>query len=339
MGAFLVRRLGLSMLSLIGVLVVMFLVMQMAPVDPARQYAGSHASPEKLAEVRTQLGLDQPMAVQLVAYVKNFFTGSWGESLVSKNSVLQDVGKTLPYTLELVFLASVLIVAVGVPLGVVSAQKKDLWPDHASRIFAVGLISIPTFWLALALQYVLSGKLGFLPLSGPGTLEVTYSHPIQVITGFPLVDSLVSGNFTAFWDHTAHLVLPVAALTGMALGEFQRITRSSMVESLTEDYIAAKRSYGLRERTVLYRHGLKNSSAPILTIFALQVAFLIVNTFLIESIFAWPGIGAYIARAVTTLDYPVIIAVTLVSAVAFITMNTLADLMIAGTDPRVRLGG
>jgi len=220
---------------------------------------------------------------------------------------------------------------------VISANKKDRLPDHASRILAVGLISIPTFWLALALQLFFSGSLGVLPLSGALSTSVGLLHPITKVTGFPVIDALVTGNFTAFWDHIVHLILPVIAMTGISLGGTQRITRAAMVETLTEEYVVAKRSYGLPERSVLYRHALKNSIGPVITSTAVYIASMIVSTFLIEAIFSWPGMGSYVAIGVGQLDYPVIMGVTLVSAVAFLILNTLADILLA-VDPRVRLG-
>ncbi len=323
------------MLALLGVLVIMFLLMQLAPVDPARQYAGNQASPERLAQVRTQLGLDKPMPVQIAVYMKNFFTGEWGDSLQTKRPVIKDIRSTLPYTLELVVLAMIFVIGIGVPLGVMSAEHKDHWQDHSSRIFAVGLISIPTFWLALALQYTFSGKLGLLPLSGAGDYSVILTMPIKTITGFPVIDSIVTGNWAGFEDHATHLVLPVIALTCMSLGGLQRITRASMVESLSDDYIVAKRSYGIHERSILYTHALRNSVGPIATYAAFTFAYVLVNTFLIEAIFAWPGMGAYMAQGVTSLNYPVVMAVTLVSAVAYLLLNFTADVFIA-LDPRVR---
>jgi peptide/nickel transport system permease protein len=335
MRAFLIRRVALMVVALMGVLVVMFLLMHLAPVDPARQYAGNGASKQTLERVRVQLGLNKSLPEQVVVYIKNFFEGKWGDSLQTKQPVIGDIRTTLPYTLELVIVAMGLTVLIGVPLGVVSAGQKDRWPDHASRILAVGLISIPTFWLALALQYILSGKLGILPLSGPQGQMIAILHPIRTVTGFPLIDSLITGNFTAFQDHLVHMVLPVIALTGMSLGGLQRITRAAMVETLSDDYIVAKRSYGLPERAILFRHGLRNSSGPIVTYTATTFAWLLVNTFLVEAIFSWPGMGAYLAQGVQGLDYPVVMAVTLVSAVAFLVLNFLADVLIA-LDPRVR---
>lgn len=322
-------------LALLGVLVIMFLLMHLAPVDPARQYAGNGASKQTLERVRVQLGLNKSLPEQVVVYIKNFFEGKWGDSLQTKQPVISDLGHTLPFTLELVIVAMVLTILIGVPLGVVSAGQKDRWPDHASRILAVGLISIPTFWLALALQYILSGKLGLLPLSGPQSQMIAILHPIHTVTGFPLIDALITGNFTAFWDHLDHMILPVIALAGMSLGGLQRITRAAMVETLSDDYIVAKRSYGLPERAILFKHGLRNSSGPIATYTATTSAWLLVNTFLVEAIFSWPGMGAYLAQGVQGLDYPVVMAVTLVSAVAFLLLNFFADVLIA-LDPRVR---
>lgn len=336
MTRFLLRRLLTGMIALLGVLVVMFTLMHLAPVDPARQYAGPNATPQRLAEVSQQLGLDDPLAMQLVTYVKSFFTGQWGVSLLSKRPVLEDVGGTLPYTVELVALAMLLTLSIGIPLGVLSAHKKDRLPDHFSRILAVGLIAIPTFWLALGLQYVLAGKLNLLPLSGPGDYATMIIHPIRRLTGLPLIDALVTLNFAAFGNHLMHLWMPVIALTAMALGLLQRLTRASMVEILNEDYIVAVRSYGLSERTVLWRHGIKNSLGVLATMTALTMAYLLVNTFVIEAIFAWPGIGGYIVTAINGLDYPVILAITLLSAVSYLIFNTLADIVVA-SDPRVRL--
>ena len=335
MRVFLIRRLLLMVLALFGVLVIMFLLMHLAPVDPARQYAGNGASEKTLERVRVQLGLNRSLPEQVVLYIKNFFTGQWGDSLTTKRPVLNDIRTTLPNTLELAVVAMILTILIGVPLGVVSADQKDRWPDHASRILAVGLISIPTFWLALALQYILSGKLGLLPLSGTQSQTIDYLYPIKSITGFPSIDALVTGNWQAFGDHVVHMILPVIALTGMSLGGLQRISRAAMVETLSDDYIVAKRSYGLKERSILFKHGLRNSTGPIATYTGTTFAWLLVNTFLVEAIFSWPGMGSYLAEGVSGLDYPVVMAVTLVSACAFLLLNFCADLIIA-LDPRVR---
>lgn len=336
MGAFIVRRLLLSLLALVGVLVVTFVIVHLAPIDPARQYAGPNAPPQRVEEVRHQLGLDRSLPVQIVTYAKNFFSGDWGTALIAKRPVTDMVKQSLPYTIELVFFALLLEIVVGIPLGVLSASHKDKWPDHMSRTVSVALIAIPTFWLALGLQYVLAGNLHLLPLSGAGSYSVLILHPIQSVTGIPLIDAALTGNWTAFWDHLAHIAMPVMALSFMMMGGIQRLTRASFVETLQEDFVVAARSYGLPERDVLWRHGLKNSVGVLATIIAMTTAWLLVNTFVVESIFAWPGIGSLIVDAIARLDYPVVLAVTLMSAVAYLALNTLADIIVA-TDPRTRL--
>jgi peptide/nickel transport system permease protein len=335
---FTIRRITAGFIALIGVLAVTFLIIQLAPIDPARMYAGPRATPRQLEAATQTLGLNDPMIVQLGKYIYNFFTGNWGRSLVSKDLVTTQIGKTLPYTLEIVCFALLIQVGVGVALGVVSAAHKDRWPDHFSRILAVGLISIPTFWLALGLQYVFTGQLHMLPLSGAFSYEVLLLHPVTEITGLPAIDTLLTGNFVAFADHMTHMVMPVITLACMGLGALQRLTRSTMVEVLSEDYIVAARSYGISESVVLWHRGLKNSMGPVATFTGIQVGYLLVNTFLIESIFSWPGVGNYIVTAVSSLDYPVVISVTAVSAVTYLIVNTIADFYVAAVDPRVRLG-
>jgi len=336
MAVFILRRVALGFVALLGVLVVTYVLVHLAPINPARQYAGAHATAEQLAAARETLGLNKSVPVQIADYAKNFVSGNWGVSLQTKRSVLTDVRTTLPYTIELVVLSMSVSFVIGIPLGVLSAKRKGHTADHISRVVSVALIAIPTFWLALGLQYVFSGTLHLLPLSGAYSYEVVLDNPIIPITGFPLVDALLAGNFTAFWNHVVHLVLPVLALTGLSLGSIQRLTRASMLEVLDEDYILASRSYGLPERTVLWGHGLKNALGPLATVSALTIAWLLVNTFLVESIFAWPGMGNYMVSAINTLDYPVILAVTLVSAISYLMLNLLADVIIA-LDPRVRL--
>ncbi len=202
----------------------------------------------------------------------------------------------------------------------------------------MGLISIPTFWLALALQYGLGGKLGILPLSGPQSQAIQFLHPVSTVTGFPTIDALVTGNFTAFWDHLATHDLPVIALTGMALGGLQRITRASMVETLSDDFIVAKRSYGLSERSILYKHGLRNSLGPIATVLRDHIRVVAGQHVPRGDHLQLAGDGIVPGSGRSGLDYPVVMAVTLVSAVAFLMFNFCADILIA-LDPRVRQTG
>ena len=336
MALFLLRRIALSFLVVFGVLIVTFVVTRVAPSDPARMYAGPRATTAQIEAAAKKLGADQPVYVQLERYITAFWRGDWGQSLATKRSVAEEIAACAPYTIELAVLAQGLALLVGIPLGLSSANNKDRWQDHTSRVIAVGAVSIPTFWLALALQYVFFGKLHVLPMGGAQSYAVALMDPITKITGFPLIDAVLTRNWAAFWDHIVHLVLPVLALTACLIGSVQRLTRAAMVEILNEDYIVAARSYGLPERLVLWSYTLKNALGPVVTIAALCIAYSLVNTFLVEAIFSWPGVGNYVARAALNLDYPAITAVSVLSAISYVVLNTMADIIIA-LDPRVRI--
>jgi len=220
-------------------------------------------------------------------------------------------------------------------LGVLSAKYKDRLVDHLSRLFAIGVVSLPTFWIGLILQLVFARTLQLFPLGGQLSTEIKIMMEIPKVTGFLLFDSLITGNFTIFTDAVWHLVLPGVTIGLYPIGLVARMTRSALLEILNEDYITAARSYGLKERVVLWSYALKNSIGPTSTVVALSIGYTLVNTFLTESIFSWPGIGSYIATAVIGLDYPAIMGVTIFSAFSYVILNLIADIIIA-LDPRVR---
>jgi len=226
-------------------------------------------------------------------------------------------------------------VFVGIPLGVISAKRKDEWLDHLSRLFSVGVVSLPTFWVGLILQLLFFRILNIFPLGGQLSTEIKLMMEIPKITGFITLDSLITGNFKIFFDALWHIVLPGITIGLYPVGLVARMPRSALLEILSADYITAARSYGLSERTVLWSYALKNSVGPTSTVVALSIGYTLVNTFLTESIFSWPGIGSYIATAVTGLDYPAIMGVTIFSAISYVILNLVADLIIA-LDPRVR---
>ena len=333
--AFIVRRLCQAVVVVIGVLALTFLMTRVVPSDPAALLAGSRATAEQRAQVTKENGLDKPLYMQLGVYFENFFQGDLGRSLESKKAVTYELSIYLPPTLELIVVAMAIALVIGLPLGVLSAARKDRLVDHTSRVFAVGVVSMPAFWVALLLQLIFFRWLKIMPLGGQLSDEVALLDPVRRITGFVLVDSLFTGNFKAFVDAVWHILLPAIALAGPALGSIQRMTRSAMIEIVNEDYITAGRSYGLPERIILWRYGLKNSLGPTATVVALGLGFMLVNTFLVEAAFSWPGIGSYVATSVVSLNYPAILGVTVVSAIAYICLNTAADLVIA-LDPRIR---
>ncbi|WP_018086013.1 ABC transporter permease [Desulfurispora thermophila] len=335
MRSFILKRLGLGVLVLLGVITVTFFITRVIPSDPAAQWVGPRATPQQIAAARAELGLDQPLYVQYGKYISQLVHGDLGRSLRSHQPVVDELKAYLPATIELVVLSTIMAVFLGIPLGVISAKRKDHLVDHISRIFSVGAVSLPTFWVGLFLQLVFYRLLGVLPLGDQLSTDVKLLYEIPHITGFLLLDSLVTGNLVVFKDALVHMILPGITVALYPLGLVARMTRSALLEILNEDYISAARSYGLPERLLLWKYALKNSLGPTVTVVTLSIGYTLVNTFLIEAIFSWPGIGSYISTAVISLDYPAIMGVTIFSAIAYVILNMIADLIIA-LDPRVR---
>ncbi|AEF93507.1 ABC-type transporter, integral membrane subunit [Desulfotomaculum nigrificans CO-1-SRB] len=335
MRSFILKRLGLGVLVLLGVITVTFFITRVIPSDPAAQWVGPRATPQQIAAARVELGLDQPLYVQYGKYISQLVHGDLGKSLRSHQPVADELKSYLPATIELVVLSTIIALFLGIPLGVISAKRKDQLVDHFSRIFSVGAVSLPTFWVGLFLQLLFYRILGVLPLGDQLSTDVKLLYEIPHITGFLLFDSLVTGNLVVFKDALVHMILPGITIALYPLGLVARMTRSALLEILNEDYISAARSYGLPERLVLWKYALKNSLGPTATVVTLSIGYTLVNTFLIEAIFSWPGIGSYISAAVISLDYPAIMGVTIFSAIAYVILNMIADFIIA-LDPRVR---
>ncbi len=337
-GEYLVRRLGLGILVVIGALMITFIVSNVVPGDPARLYLGSRATPEKLAQARHELGLDQPLPLQFVNYVSRIVHGQLGISLLTKRPIAEDIKIRLPATLELVITAMLLALVVGLPVGVLGAANRGKFFDQISRLISIGGVSIPSFWLALILQLLFFLYLRWLPLGGRISNEVMLAHPIQTITGFYLIDAAVTGNWVAWWDAVIHLILPVVVLATYPISLVVRMTRASMIEVLSETYIVAARAAGLTEHEILFKFALKNAIIPTLTIMGLLFAYSITGSVLIEVVFTWPGLGSYMADAILNSDVYVLFAVTLVVTLIYIGINLVIDFIQAAIDPRVRLG-
>lgn len=335
MKKFILRRLLLGIIVLFGVAFVTFFIARVVPSDPAAKWAGPRATPEQIARARIELGLDRPLIVQFGKYLLDLAQGNLGYSLRTRRPITLELLESLPATIELVLISTLAAVFVGIPLGVLSAKYKDRLLDHLSRLFSIGVVSLPTFWIGLILQLVFARTLRLFPMGGQLSTEIKIMMEIPKVTGFLLFDSLITGNFTIFTDAVWHLVLPGITIGLYPIGLVARMTRSALLEILNEDYITAARSYGLKERVVLWAYALKNSIGPTSTVVALSIGYTLVNTFLTESIFIWPGIGSYIATAVIGLDYPAIMGVTIFSAFSYVILNLIADIIIA-LDPRVR---
>lgn len=335
MKKFILRRLLLGLFVMLGVALITFFLTRVIPSDPAAKWVGPRATPEQIAKARIDLGLDQPLIVQFGKYLNDLAHGNLGYSLRTRRPVALELKENLPATIELVFLSTIAAVFIGIPLGVISARRKDQMVDHISRLFSVGVVSLPTFWVGLIFQLVFFRILGIFPMGGQLSTEIKIMMEIPNITGFLLLDSLITGNFTIFFDALWHLILPGITIGLYPVGLVARMTRSALLEILSEDYITAARSYGLSERIVLWSYALKNSIGSTSTVVALSIGYTLVNTFLTESIFFWPGIGSYIATAVIGLDYPAIMGVTIFSAFSYVILNLIADIIVA-MDPRIR---
>jgi peptide/nickel transport system permease protein len=336
MGRYLLRRLAQAAIVVAGVVVLTFAVARIIPGDPATAYAGPRAGKAELEQIRKQFGLDRPAVVQLGDYATGVVTGDWGTALHTHRPVLGDLGRVVPPTLELVLCALLLALALGIPLGLLAARRRGI-ADGIVRLFATLSVSAPVFMLALVLQWLFFQKLGLLPVAGEYDPKLDYSSPLTVYTHMTLVDSLITGNWPIFTDALKHLVLPCLAVAAYPLGAIAMMTRASVLEELGEDHVRMARALGFAERAVLGRFALRPALNPVVSLVALMFAYSIVNTFLVEEIFNWPGLGSYAVDSIQALDVPAIIGVTLLVAVVYVLANLAVDLVQAWLDPRIVL--
>lgn len=338
MTRFLRRRLGTSLIVLFGVSVITFVLARVIPSNPAALYIGPRARPDDIARVSAQLGLDRPLPEQYLTYMGDMLTGDWGTSIGTKRPVLDEIVARLPATLELLVVAMLVAVFGGILLGVIAANWRARLPDGIVRVTSIVGVSIPAFFLGLLLQIAFFRWLGILPLSGRLDVDLRFVSPIAEITGLYLVDSVLTGNWVAFGDAAAHLVLPALTLAAYPIGLIARMTRTTMVETLAQDHIRTATAYGLPRRTIVGRLALRNALPPVVTVIGLTIAYSLTGAFFVELVFNWPGLGQFAVNAFLNVDYPVIMGVTLFGAVAYVVMNVLVDLGHAWLDPRVRLG-
>jgi peptide/nickel transport system permease protein len=259
-----------------------------------------------------------------------------GISLRTHRPVLKDLSEKIPMSMELVLLALVLAVLIGIPMGGIAAIRQGTWVDETIKWFSAAAVSIPIFFLALLLQLIFFNSLGWFPLQGRLDSILEFSHPIELLTGFSFIDSLVTGNLTAFLNLVWHMVLPVAALTLGPMGFIARLTRSSLLDVMAQDYILAARATGISEGVLFFRYGLRNALSPILTVIGLSVALLMLNTFFVEMIFNWPGIGYYALMAITSLDFPAVMGMAFAIGSIYVLANTATDIIRRMVDPRIK---
>jgi peptide/nickel transport system permease protein len=336
MARLLVRRLAQSLVVALGVGIVAFVITRQLPGDAAATWAGPRATREQLALVREQLGLDLPLPEQVVRYLVDLLRGEWGTSIHTRQPVLSDVLTRLVASLELVVTAVLIAIIVGIPLGVLAARSKGRLPDWASGLFSAILVSLPIFWLALVLQLVFATQLDLLPVAG--RYDRAFRDVVQAtsFTGLVTVDAALALNGPLLQSSLSHLLLPALVVAAYPVGLIARLTRASLIETLGEEHVRMARAIGFPERTIVWRFALRPSMGPVLAALALVFGYSLGNTFLVENIFDWPGLGSYVADSIRTLDAPAIAGVTVVVALAYLLANLAVDLVRPLVDPRLR---
>jgi peptide/nickel transport system permease protein len=327
-----IRR-GLTVIPvLVGVSLLVFSFVHLIPGDPALTMLGERATPEKVTEVRARLGLDRPLWEQYLLYVRKVVHGDLGVSIVRGDPVATDLWRRFPATVELAGAAMILATVIGVPLGVVCAVRRNSLIDSLARVGALTGVSMPIFWLGLVLAWIFGVQLGLLPTGFRLDSESTF----KPVTNFVILDALVQRQWAVLGDALRHLVLPAVALATIPLAVITRMTRASLLEELTRDYIRTARAKGLSRMAVIVRHGLGNALLPLLTVIGLQTGRLLAGAILTETIFSWPGIGLWVYESIESRDYAIVQGATLFIAVIVVVVNLATDLLYAVADPRIK---
>ena len=309
-----------------------FLLIHAAPGDPADLLLSDEASAADIADARRRWGLDQPIYVQYLRFLANIASGDLGTSFKYSDPVIGLIGERLPATIELAIASLLIAVLIGIPLGVWAGAKPNSWADNLGSVFGFFGISMPSFWLGIMLILIVSGYLNWLPSSGRSTYGVGHGSDFYVI------QSLLTGNMKTAWDGIKYIIMPAIALgTGM-MGLVMRVTRSSVLEIMSEDYVRTARAKGLGERTVLWRHVLRNALVPVITVVGLELGTLLSGSIIVETVFAWPGSGSLLIAAIQSRDYPLITGTVLTYTIAFVVINFAIDMLYALIDPRIRFG-
>lgn len=332
----LLSRLATAIPSVIGVVIVTFALTRLLPGDPAAYFAGLAASPQAVEEIRVKLGLDKSLPQQFATYIVDLAHGNLGNSLSTGQPVVAEIANRLPASAELTLVALIVAVMIAIPLGVLAAVKQGTWIDHLCRIVTTAGVSVPVFFTGLLLAYLFYYVLQIAPAPS-GRLDVFISAP-KDITGFYLIDSALTGNGEAFVGALKQLVLPAISMAIFSLAPLARMTRGSMLSVLGSDFIRTARASGLAPRTVVFAYAFRNAVLPVITVLGMVFSFLLGANVLVETVFAWPGIGLYAVNALITSDYAPVQGFVLTMAVLYIVLNLVIDVLYGLVDPRVRLG-
>jgi ABC-type dipeptide/oligopeptide/nickel transport system permease component len=321
--------------TLVGVVIVTFLLTRVLPGDPAAYFAGPTADAASIEQIRVSLGLDRPLPVQFLAYVKDLATGDLGNALSTGQPVLKEIAARLPASAELTLSALLLAMAIAIPLGIFAAVREGSWIDHLCRVVTTAGVSLPVFFTGLLFVYVFYYLLGWAP-APVGRLDVFVSEP-PFVTGFFLVDSLIAGDVETFRAAFAQLVLPASTLALFALAPIARMTRASMLSVLSSEYIRTARASGLGPSKVILGYAFRNAMLPVVTTLGMVFSFLLGANVLVEKVFAWPGIGSFAVEALIQSDYAPVQGFVLAMALLYVALNLMIDLAYGVIDPRVRL--
>ena len=321
-------------ITMLGLLLVTFLIGRVIPIDPVLAVVGDRAPPDVYEKARIALGLDKPLWEQFITYIGQVLRGEFGTSVLTSNPVLTDIKRVFPATLELATLGTIIGVSLGVPLGVAAAVYKGKWPDNLVRILGLFGYSIPVFWLGLMGLLLFYAQLGWV--GGPGRISVAFDDLVTPRSGVLILDAIWEGEWDVARDAFSHIILPAGVLGFFSLAYVSRMTRSFMINELSQAYILTARVKGASESRVIWRHALRNAAAPLATVIALSYAGLLEGSVLTETIFAWPGLGRYITNSLLQADMNAVLGGTVVVGMVFISLNLFAYIMARLFDPRTR---
>jgi len=328
---YITKRLLMLIPVLLGTSIIAFSLMHLAPGDPARTMAGEHASQKVINTIREKYGLDKPLYIQYGIWLNCALHGDMGRSIVSNEYVTKEILNRFPNTFELAFFSLILAIVIGVAAGIISASKQYSILDYTFMGVALFGVSMPVFWLGIMLMMIFGVYLRWLPISGRISMLISYHK----ITGFYILDSIITGNFAALISTLRYLILPSIALATIPMATIARVSRSSMLEVLRQDFIRTERAKGLSERLVIYKHAVRNAMIPVVTVIGLNFGLLLAGAILTETVFAWPGIGRYVVNGVYMRDYPVVVGCVIFFAFIFVIVNLITDIIYIYIDPRI----